>query len=154
MFDHLRCSIKHRFLSWLKCDVYKEAYKAIEFCGISNTQISKWGEWCTCQMTDWTNEWYVSFCLFTQEMKFHPKAQKSIKGQVGAPMPGKVLEVKVEVGSKVSLILDFYFPNISVFYYFWLYMRLGLKVQFSQNNVTQHAYPCKGWSHPSWPTGC
>lgn len=36
-------------------------------------------------------------------MKFHPKAQKSIKGQVGAPMPGKVVEVKVEVGSKVSL---------------------------------------------------
>ncbi|KAM9826987.1 pyruvate carboxylase, mitochondrial-like [Neosynchiropus ocellatus] len=36
-----------------------------------------------------------------KEMKFHPKAQKSIKGQVGAPMPGKVLEVKVEVGSKV-----------------------------------------------------
>ncbi|KAF3836953.1 hypothetical protein F7725_004417 [Dissostichus mawsoni] len=34
------------------------------------------------------------------EMKFHPKAQKSIKGQVGAPMPGKVVEVKVEVGSK------------------------------------------------------
>lgn len=39
-------------------------------------------------------------------MKFHPKAQKSIKGQVGAPMPGKVLEVKVEVGSKVSLSLS------------------------------------------------
>lgn len=37
-----------------------------------------------------------------KEMKFHPKAQKSIKGQVGAPMPGKVLEVKVEVGSKVE----------------------------------------------------
>lgn len=35
-------------------------------------------------------------------MKFHPKAQKSIRGQVGAPMPGKVLEVKVKVGSKVS----------------------------------------------------
>lgn len=35
-------------------------------------------------------------------MKFHPKAQKSIKGQVGAPMPGKVLEVKVQVGAKVS----------------------------------------------------
>ncbi|KAM8898364.1 pyruvate carboxylase, mitochondrial isoform 1-T1 [Spinachia spinachia] len=37
-----------------------------------------------------------------KEMKFHPKAQKSIKGQVGAPMPGKVLEVKVEVGCKVE----------------------------------------------------
>uniref|UniRef100_A0A8C4ZIK6 Pyruvate carboxylase n=1 Tax=Gadus morhua TaxID=8049 RepID=A0A8C4ZIK6_GADMO len=37
-----------------------------------------------------------------KEMKFHPKAQKSIKGQVGAPMPGKVLELKVEVGSKVE----------------------------------------------------
>ncbi|CAF90622.1 unnamed protein product, partial [Tetraodon nigroviridis] len=37
-----------------------------------------------------------------KEMKFHPKAQKSIKGQVGAPMPGKVLEVKVQVGAKVS----------------------------------------------------
>uniref|UniRef100_H2LKX2 pyruvate carboxylase n=1 Tax=Oryzias latipes TaxID=8090 RepID=H2LKX2_ORYLA len=37
-----------------------------------------------------------------KEMKFHPKAQKSIKGQVGAPMPGKVLEVKVKTGSKVE----------------------------------------------------
>jgi len=36
-----------------------------------------------------------------KEMKFHPKAVKAIKGQVGAPMPGKVLEVKVEVGAKV-----------------------------------------------------
>lgn len=45
----------------------------------------------------------ISLDFSTQEMKFHPKAQKSIKGQVGAPMPGKVLEVKVEVGSKVSL---------------------------------------------------
>lgn len=51
--------------------------------------------WLTGQMDD-----EISF-LFPQEMKFHPKAQKSIKGQVGAPMPGKVLEVKVEVGSKV-----------------------------------------------------
>lgn len=49
------------------------------------------------------NENYYLFCFVFQEMKFHPKAQKSIKGQVGAPMPGKVLEVKVKVGSKVSL---------------------------------------------------
>lgn len=51
----------------------------------------------------WTDGCMKSLCPSTQEMKFHPKAQKSIKGQVGAPMPGKVLEVKVEVGSKVSL---------------------------------------------------
>lgn len=43
-------------------------------------------------------------------MKFHPKAQKSIKGQVGAPMPGKVLEVKVEVGAKVSFVSDVFSP--------------------------------------------
>lgn len=44
---------------------------------------------------------FADLSLLLQEMKFHPKAQKSIKGQVGAPMPGKVLEVKVEVGAKV-----------------------------------------------------
>lgn len=49
----------------------------------------------------WTND--IVSSSSSQEMKFHPKAQKSIKGQVGAPMPGKVLEVKVEVGSKVGL---------------------------------------------------
>lgn len=44
----------------------------------------------------------IIICSCSQEMKFHPKAQKSIKGQVGAPMPGKVLEVKVKVGAKVG----------------------------------------------------
>lgn len=44
-------------------------------------------------------------------MKFHPKAQKSIKGQVGAPMPGKVLEVKVEVGAKVCFVPDVSAPR-------------------------------------------
>ena len=64
------------------------------------------GGWMTgmeTQLDRWMHE--ISFCPSTQEMKFHPKAQKSIKGQVGAPMPGKVLEVKVEVGSKVSSLL-------------------------------------------------
>lgn len=55
------------------------------------------------QLDRWMHE--ISLCPSIQEMKFHPKAQKSIKGQVGAPMPGKVLEVKVEVGSKVSSLL-------------------------------------------------
>ena len=37
-----------------------------------------------------------------QEMKLHPKAQHSVRGQVGAPMPGRVLEVKVQRGDKVT----------------------------------------------------
>jgi len=32
----------------------------------------------------------------------HPKAVKSEKGSVGAPMPGEVLAVKVKVGDKVE----------------------------------------------------
>ena len=55
-----------------------------------------------CSWINWSDGIMIFFGSSTQEMKFHPKAQKSIKGQVGAPMPGKVLEVKVEVGSKVS----------------------------------------------------
>ena len=30
-------------------------------------------------------------------MHFHPKARTGIKGSVGAPMPGDILEIKVEV---------------------------------------------------------
>lgn len=78
------------------------------------------------QQTDrWMHK--ISFCSSTQEMKFHPKAQKSIKGQVGAPMPGKVLEVKVEVGSKVGLLLNCVSPVLSTFdishisFYVWLF---------------------------------
>ncbi|KAK7604491.1 hypothetical protein V9T40_005677 [Parthenolecanium corni] len=38
----------------------------------------------------------------SKEMHIHPKASKSIKGQVGAPMPGSVMEVRVKVGDKVE----------------------------------------------------
>ncbi|XP_047661643.1 pyruvate carboxylase a [Tachysurus fulvidraco] len=37
-----------------------------------------------------------------KEMHFHPKALKDVRGQVGAPMPGKVVEVRVKEGQKVE----------------------------------------------------
>ncbi|KAM9497783.1 pyruvate carboxylase, mitochondrial-like isoform 2-T3 [Salvelinus alpinus] len=37
-----------------------------------------------------------------KEMHFHPKALKDVRGQVGAPMPGKVVEMKVKQGQTVE----------------------------------------------------
>ncbi|KAG5851940.1 hypothetical protein ANANG_G00057170 [Anguilla anguilla] len=44
----------------------------------------------------------VKDTLAMKEMHFHPKALKDVRGQVGAPMPGKVVEVKVKEGQKVE----------------------------------------------------
>ncbi|XP_033734872.1 pyruvate carboxylase, mitochondrial-like isoform X2 [Pecten maximus] len=38
----------------------------------------------------------------TKELSVHPKAKKGVKGSIGAPMPGTVLEVKVKEGDKIS----------------------------------------------------
>jgi len=38
----------------------------------------------------------------SKEIHIHPKAAKGVKGQVGAPMPGSVMEVRVKEGDRVE----------------------------------------------------
>ncbi|XP_073981256.1 pyruvate carboxylase isoform X2 [Rhodnius prolixus] len=38
----------------------------------------------------------------SKELHIHPKAQKGAKGQVGAPMPGTIMEIRVNVGDAVE----------------------------------------------------
>uniref|UniRef100_A0A8C4PXM8 Pyruvate carboxylase b n=1 Tax=Eptatretus burgeri TaxID=7764 RepID=A0A8C4PXM8_EPTBU len=44
----------------------------------------------------------VKDCTAMKEFHFHPKAQKDILGQVGAPMPGNVIELNVKEGEQVE----------------------------------------------------
>lgn len=48
-------------------------------------------------------KYLLFFVLFVvQELHIHPKAAKGNKDQVGAPMPGTVIDIRVQVGDTVE----------------------------------------------------
>ncbi len=40
--------------------------------------------------------------MSADSIKFHPKAVKGMKGSIGAPMPGTVIEIKVKPGDLIK----------------------------------------------------
>lgn len=45
---------------------------------------------------------FIDLNLFSQELHIHPKAVKGNKNEVGAPMPGTVIDVRVKEGDHVE----------------------------------------------------
>jgi len=45
---------------------------------------------------------FISDKTAAKEMHIHPKADKNVRGSVGAPMPGNVIDVRVKKGDRVE----------------------------------------------------
>lgn len=45
----------------------------------------------------------LSLNILLQTISTHPKADKAIKEQVGSPMPGSVVDIRVKAGDEVKI---------------------------------------------------